>query len=318
MKLKTIGIDLGGTSIKAGVVDAKGAIIASGERPTLAGRAYQDIIGDIAGLCADVAAAAGISLCDIPAIGAGLPGVVDRRNGKVYLTNLFWEGVPFEESFRQYIDKPVFLTNDANAAGFAEAKIGVSRDTEASVFLTLGTGVGGGVILGGKIYEGAHGVGGELGHMIVRAGGRSCNCGNSGCLERYTSSQGLIAQARELMGEYPSSAIVSLCGGDSKNLTPKIIFDAAKSGDELAGRLFGEFVSYLALGIVSYINILDPEMFVIGGGISKAGSFLLDAVRAEVAKAVLFKALPYGRIELASLGNDAGIIGAGLLARGER
>lgn len=311
-----IGVDLGGTGIKAGAVNERGEILAKDSAPTHQERPYAEVIADIAALCGRVAAKAGATLSDAVSVGVGVPGVCDPRTGVIAnCVNLGWFGVPFVAEIKKHIAQPVYVDNDATVAGYAESIAGVSAGTESSVFITLGTGVGGGIVLGGKPFSGAHGVGSEIGHMIVKMGGEPCTCGNRGCFERYASATALIREGRKAAKAHPESALVAACGGDLGAMTAKTVIDCAKAGDAAACEVFAQYVDALALGIVSLIDLLDPEIIVLGGGVSRAGDFLLDAVRAAVPEKVLFKPMPYARIELARLGNDAGIIGAALLGR---
>ena len=198
-------------------------------------------------------------------------------------------------------------------AGLAESVAGVSAGTSSSVFITLGTGVGGGIIIGGRVWSGAHGVGSEIGHMTLELDGEPCTCGNRGCLERYCSATAIIRMAREQLQKHPDSLIMTMCGGDPAKVTAKTVIDAAREGDPTATKVFRRFISCLAQAINSITALLDPEIIVLGGGVSKAGAFLLDAVRTEFPKYALYKMLPLPRIELARLGPDAGIIGAAML-----
>lgn len=309
-----IGIDLGGTKIAAGVVDENGKILHKCDAPTGATRPWQEVTKDMAQVSLRALSEAGLSVGDVKAVGMGVPGIA--INGVIpFCTNLGWHNIPMEKAFRQYIDKPLFIDNDATVAGLAESVSGVSAGVADSVFLTLGTGVGAGIIIGGKVYSGFHGVGGELGHMIFMADGEMCTCGKRGCWERYASATALIRMGKEAYAENPDSLIGKLCGGDAEKITAKVIIDAAKAEDKTALAVFRRYVHYLALGINSIISFIDPEMVVLGGGVSAAGTFLLDAVRDALPKYLFYKTLPYARIELATLGNDAGIIGAAMLGR---
>ena len=311
-----IGVDVGGTSVKAGVVDEEGRILSKDSTPTLAERTYEWVIRDIADLCGRVAAQAEVTMEEIGAIGVGVPGICDMRTGIIpFCTNLGWHDVPFVSEMRKYIDKPVIVENDATVAGYAESIAGVSRDTQSSVFITLGTGVGAGIIINGKPYTGAHGIGSEIGHVIFKMDGEPCTCGNNGCFERYASATAIIREARLALKAHPESLMAEACGGDPENMNAKIVIDCAKQGDETAKHVFGEYARALALGLVSIVNFIDPEVIVLGGGVSNAGDFLLDAVREAMKPHIFFKTLPYADVRLARLGADAGIIGAALLGR---
>ncbi len=311
-----MGLDVGGTTFKAGLVTPEGRIVHKDAMPTGIERPYQAIIADMAALCRKVAADAGVAMADVAAIGVGVPGLFDNRTGRIpFCTNLGWHDVPFVEEMKKHLHTPVFGDNDATVAGLAESIAGVSAGVRSSVLLTLGTGVGGGIIIDGKPYSGAHGVGSEIGHMMVAMGGELCTCGNAGCFERYASATAIIREAKKAVAAHPQSAILTACGGDAQKINAKIVIDAAKAGDETALRVFDGYVQGLAVGIVNIINMIDPEMIVLGGGVSAAGTFLLEAVREKVKPMVFFKTMPYARIELAMLGNDAGIIGAAMLGK---
>ena len=311
-----IGLDVGGTTFKAGVVDEQGKILHNAAMPTGIERPYQEIIADMALLCKKVAADAGIAMEEIASIGVGVPGLFDNKTGRIpFCTNLGWHDIPFVEEMKKHLDTKVVGDNDATVAGLAEAVAGVSAGVSDSVFLTLGTGVGGGIIIGGKPYSGAHGCGSEIGHMMIRMRGEKCTCGCFGCFERYASATAIIREAKKALEENPESSMMEKCDGDPEKINAKIVIDAAREGDAAAKAVFDEYVYALAVGIINIINMLDPEVIVLGGGVSAAGSFLLDAVREAVKPMVFFKTMPYARIELAQLGNDAGIIGAAFLGR---
>ena len=309
-----IGIDLGGTFIKAGVVDDAGNILIKGARPTGVERGHEATIRDMAGLSLELVEKCGLTLQDIDSVGIGIPGVIDDRGVVPLLTNLFWHDVKLIERMRAYIDKPVFVANDATVAGFAESIAGVSKGTRSSVFVTLGTGLGGGVVMDGKPFVGSHGVGSEIGHILLVLGGVMCTCGNRGCWERYASATALIRMGRERMSAEPEGMIAREARGDAENVTGKLVVDCAKAGDPGAVAVFGEYVYYLAAGLATLVNVYDPEVIALGGGVSAAGSFLLDAVRKKLPELIFYKTMPYARVELATLGNDAGLIGAALLA----
>ncbi len=309
-----IGFDVGGTGVQVGVVNELGEILCKGNMVTRTDIPVAEQIKAMADCALETLDRSGYTLNDVKSLGAGLPGVVDPRTNHIaFCPNLGWKDVDFAGEMRKHIDKPVFMDNDATVAGLAENVAGVSAGAHSSVFLTLGTGVGGGIVIGGKVWSGAHGVGSEIGHMVIELDGNPCNCGNRGCLERYCSATAINLAARAAVMQYQDSAIMVKCEGNPANINAKMIFDAAKEGDELGLKLFADYVKALAHGIVSIINFLDPEVIALGGGVSKAGDFLLDAVREEVAKLVMYKTLPYARIEIAKLGADAGIIGAAML-----
>jgi glucokinase len=307
-----VGVDLGATSIKAGVVDAQGKMLSRVDCPTLVERGHEPVVCDMALLALRAIEESGCALSDVHSVGVGIPGIINPATRVVpFCTNLGWHQVPLVELMQKVIDKPIFVENDATVAGLAESVAGVSAGYANSVFLTLGTGVGGGIVFNGKVYSGPHGVASELGHMIVMIDGEQCTCGNKGCWERYASATALIRMGREAAKAHPES-LLSKAEGE---MTAKTVVDAAKAGDEAAMQVFDRYTYYIAVGLVNIINFLDPEIIALGGGVSAAGEFLLKPVREKLKNMTFYKDMPYARVELARLGNDAGIIGAAMLGR---
>lgn len=311
-----IGVDLGGTNIAVGVVSESGMILSEASVKTLPKRPYQEVIRDMGQCILKAIKKAGVSLDDVISVGVGVPGIADARTGRViFCPNIFWTDVPLRDELKQYIDKPIYIDNDATVAGFAESVAGVSKGCDNCVFLTLGTGLGGGIVLNGRPYSGAHGIGSEIGHMIIIADGEECNCGSRGCSEKYCSATAIIRMAKEACRNAPDSLILKKASGDPNRINAKLVIDAAKENDPTAKKVFDDYVKYLSITIANLIQYMDPEMIVLGGGVSHAGAFLLDAVRAKVPTYLIYKTLPHARIELAALGNEAGIIGAAFLGR---
>ncbi len=311
-----IGIDVGGTTIKAGAVDEKGTILYKDSRPTGVERGYEAMIKDMAMLGTWVVEQSGHSMADVKAVGIGIPGIMDPKTGRVpFCTNLHWHDVPILDEMRKYLDVPVYVDNDATVAGLAESVAGVSASVKNSVFITLGTGVGGGVVMNGKVFSGSHGVATEVGHMITVAGGEPCTCGNRGCWERYASATALIREGRRLAEANPGCALAKAVGGDTNRITAKHVIDLAKAGDPDCEKLMDWYVTHLCVGLTNLINLYDPEIIALGGGVSQAGEYLLNAVRAKLPEMVFYKSMPCARVELARMGNDAGIIGAAMLGR---
>ena len=311
-----IGIDVGGMSIKAGVVDEQGNILFKHACPTGVERGYGAVIRDIAELGIAAVEKSGHSMDEVKAIGIGIPGIMDQRTGIVpFCTNLAWHEVPIIEEMKKYTSVPVYVDNDATVAGLAESVKGVSAGTQSSVFITLGTGVGGGVVINGKVFSGSHGVATEIGHMVTVDGGEECTCGKKGCWERYASATALIREGRKLCAAKPECALMKAVEGDITRIGAKDVIDLAREGDADCAALFDNYVHHLVVGLANLINLYDPEVFVLGGGVSHAGEFLLNAVRAKLPQYVFFKTMPYARVELATLTNDAGIIGAAMLGR---
>ena len=272
----------------------------------------------MAGVALQVVADAGASMDDVGWVGIGSPGTTNVKEGVViFANNLFWHHVPVRAEMQKYIDKPVYVDNDANVAGLAEAIVGACKGYDNSIFLTLGTGVGGGVILNKQVFSGSHNVGAEVGHMITVVDGEPCTCGNKGCWETYTSATALIREGRKAAEKNPNGAIARAVGGQFDNISAKTVMDAAKAGDSDASAIFKQYIHYMAMGVVTLINVFDPEIFALGGGVAKAGDFLLNALTEEVNKHIFYKDVPHGAIVLAELGTDAGIIGAAMLGLGK-
>lgn len=311
-----IGIDLGGTNIAVGVVDDRHQIVAEASVPAGAHRPAEQVVAD---MCRAVELAldkAGLTVRDCASIGVGAPGTCDPERGVVVCAyNLNWFDVPVCRMLTEHFGLPTRLSNDANCAALAEVVAGAAVSCRSMVLVTLGTGVGGGIVINGRPWSGFHGVGSEIGHIPMDIGGVPCTCGNEGCLERYCSATAIIRMGKQILQQHPESMMMEMVGGDPEKLTAKIVFDAARELDNAAMKVFTTYVDYLAKACYTIIAFLDPEVIVLGGGVSKAGSFLLDAVRARVPKYLLFKTLPYSRIELARLGADAGMIGAAMLGR---
>ena len=311
-----VGIDLGGTNIAVGVVSETGSILAEAGAKTLADRPYQAIVRDMAELVKKAVAKARLTLDDVKSVGIGIPGVAFADTGVVYnCTNLGWINIPLREEMKKHIDKPIFIDNDANAAALAESVAGASVGCKSSVFITLGTGVGGGIIVDGRPWAGGHGRAGEIGHMCLVPDGVPCTCGRNGCVERYCSGTALIRMAKQACSNYPDTVLMQKAGGNVDRINAKMVIDAAKEGDASALRVFNSFARYLALTISNITWFFDPEMIVLGGGISHAGQFLLDAVLPLIPPCQAFEKLALPRIELARLGNEAGVIGAAMLGK---
>ncbi len=312
-----IGVDVGGTGIQVGAVNEKSEIIAMDSIPTRTDLPFEEQVGQIADCVKRLMKPEAnplLTMENVASIGVGIPGLADENGVVIKCTNLSWFNASLREVFLKHIQKPFFVDNDANVAALAESVAGVSAGTDSSVFITLGTGIGSGIILNGRIWKGFHNIGGELGHMILSLDGVPCSCGNHGCVERYCSATALIRMAREQVKNDPYSLILALAEMDPQKINARIVINAAKENDPLAMDLFRKYVSALSQMIANVVNFLDPEVIVLGGGVSKAGRFLLDAVRDEYPRYILFKGLPFPSVELAVLGAEAGIIGAAMLS----
>lgn len=310
-----IGIDVGGTGIQIGVVDKKNRIIREGSIPTRTDIPFEKQLKQIADCVISTVNSAGLSVDDIESVGVGIPGIASAKTGEVIkCTNMGWNHVPFRKVFNRFLNKPVHIDNDANVAALAESVAGVSAGTSSSVFITIGTGIGSGIIINGRIWSGAHHIGGELGHVIFDLDGVPCTCGNHGCLERYCSATALIRMARDAVREHPDSLVLRSVNMDPSRIEAKTVFDAAHQADPLAVSVFNRYIDYLAQAVGSVVNLLDPEIIVLGGGVSKAGNFLLDPLTREYGKYVLFNDQPLPPVKIAILGSEAGIIGAAMLS----
>ena len=308
-----IGIDLGGTYIKYGLVGEAGEIIRKGKVPTPAGCGYAETMEVIASAVRGLAKH-GASVCGL---GIGAPGVVDGEKGVVRLSgNLGWENKPFARDLSESLGIPVTLTNDANAAAYGEYACGAGSDYKSVVLITLGTGVGSGIILNGKLYEDNEGAGVELGHETIRMGGEKCACGRRGCFEAYASATALIKQTKRAMEKDRQSRLWELCGGDINNVNGKTAFDGLRSGDKTAKRVVSNYLRYLSEGLANIANAFRPEAILIGGGISAQGEGLTKPLQKRVDKLLLgHGAYAPVKIKTASLGNDAGLVGAAMLAK---
>ena len=309
----SIGIDVGGTGIQTGAVDEQGKILVETSIVTQIDIPFSEQVKRIADSVGDVLRILSLTPEDVSRVGIGIPGIASRKNGEIIkCTNMGWNHVPFWSEWEKWNDRPLFIDNDANVAALAESVAGVSRGTASSVFITIGTGIGSGIIIDGKIWGGAHGIGGELGHVIMSLDGVPCTCGNRGCLERYCSATALIRMAREAVE--PGCAILRAVGGDITKIEARTVIDLAREQEPMATALYDRWISYLAQAVGSVVNFLDPEMIVIGGGVSKAGDFLLEPIRQQFPNHVIFRDQPLPEIKLAVLGSRAGIIGAAMLS----
>lgn len=309
-----IGIDLGGTNIAVGVVSENGEILIQDSVPTNSERPTTEIVKDMAELSKSLIAKLGKSEADIKAVGIGCPGTIDFDKGEVvYSNNIKMEHFPLAEEFRKLLDLPVKVDNDANCAAMGEYIVN-GNGAKNFMLITLGTGVGGGLIINGEMFRGFNGAATEAGHMTLVSGGEMCTCGKAGCWEAYASVTALIRQTKTAMEENPNSLMNELAKKDGK-VSGRTAFEAAKAGDEAAKAVVSQYAKYVADGIVSMENILQPEIIAIGGGISREGEYLLEPVKKYVSENGYNKFMPKTKIVTAKLFNDAGIIGAAMIAR---
>ena len=308
-----IGIDVGGTNLKAGLVDQSGTILAV-ERTPLDFRGPESFADTLASLAKAVMASGGAAAQDVEYVGIGIPGAV-AGGDILYTANIPMKNVPLEKLFRQHLDLPVLLGNDADCAAVGEWSCGVGRGTKHFIVITLGTGVGGGMILNGKLYSGC-GAGGEVGHIVVQKDGVPCNCGRRGCWEAYASATGLIRETTEAMKAHPESLLHQVAAQNGA-VDGRTSFQAAEQGDETALAVCRSYAEYLASGLTDLVNVLHPEAVALGGGVAAAPEYLLlDPVREIVARECYARHVgQVPHIVRAELGNDAGIIGAAMLGR---
>lgn len=306
-----VGVDLGGTNIAVGLVDENYQIVARHSVPTNAGRPVEQLVADIAGAIKTVLQIAGKDISSCAMIGVGAPGTCDIPNGVVIRSySLSWKDVPLSEMLQKYFQIPVHIDNDANCAALAEVKAGAARGCQNMVLVTLGTGIGSGIVLDGKIYSGLSGSGTEIGHMLIDHNGELCFCGRRGCWDAYASVTALIIQAKRAAAGRPESILNTI-----PQINGKSIFEAADKGDITAKAVVAQYCSYIALGISDIVNIFAPEMILLGGGVSAQGDKILDPVRKYIRENCFDKreeAMP--RLGIASMGNDAGIVGAAALS----
>lgn len=307
-----IGIDLGGTNIVAAVVDENGNIYGRAERKTNMPRSYQEILTDMAECAKEAAKESGISFDDIKSVGIGSPGAIDKELGNVEFSgNLGFYNVPIVSFIENLLGKKVYVENDAKAAAWGEYLVGSGKGANSMVMVTLGTGVGGGIIENGRLLTGAHGRGAELGHMVISFGGEKCTCGRRGCFEAYASATALIKMTKKAMKENRTSDMWKIANGKLSNVTGKTAF---LSKDKAGKEVIRQYLGQLAEGVVNLVNIFDPEVICIGGGISNAGEKILKPIRMAIKKKSFGR---FGKkqtvVQLAKLANDAGLIGAALL-----
>lgn len=312
-----LGIDLGGTNIVASVVDETYKILSKASIKTASPRPAVDIMDDMVKVSREACEKAGVPVERLEWVGIGAPGTINRDTGYIeYSNNLQFDHVPLRQYIADRLGRPVFVDNDANAAAYGEALAGAAKGVKDAVAITLGTGVGGGIIIDGKIYSGFNFAGAELGHAVIEIGGRQCTCGRRGCLEAYASATGLINLTKEAMEANPNSKMWTLTGGTIDNVSGKTAFDAMREGDAAGKEVVDLYIKYLGCGLANYINIFQPEVLCIGGGICKEGETLLAPLREYInSENFLRDSTRRTRLCVAELGNDAGIIGAAFLGK---
>lgn len=309
-----IGIDIGGMSIKGGLTNEKGEILF---RHTVVTGSYtkeHTIASDLCVVVDELLKQSGISTAELCGIGVGSPGSIDSDAGIIrYSNNIPMEKVEISSPLSQKYGVPVSIANDADCAALGEQRFGGGMGKKDVILITLGTGVGSGFIIDGKLYSGRKSAGAEAGHMVIRTGGEKCNCGRRGCWERYASASGLIRQTTAVMGKYPDSLMHKIADVEGK-VSGKTAFDAAKQGDKAGAKVVKQYLKYVSEGIINLANIFRPQFILIGGGISHEGDYILKPLQRSL------NSLTYGakfnpkvKLALATLGNDAGLLGAAAL-----
>ena len=309
-----IGIDLGGTNIAAGIVREDGKIVVQSSVPTLSQRPTDEIVKDMVFLSKQLIKDAELELNDIEAVGIGCPGTINFETGEViYSNNIKMEHYMLAKEFQKYLILPVKIDNDANCAAMGEYIVS-GNNVPIFMFITLGTGVGSGLILNGKVFRGFNGAASEAGHITLVSGGEPCTCGKRGCWETYASVTALIRQTKVAMEKNPESLMHEIAKAEGK-ISGRTSFDAAKQGDKAAQAVVKQYAQYVADGIVSVENVLQPDIISVGGGISREGEYLLQPVCEYAAANGFNKFMPKTKIVTAQSFNDAGIIGAAMIAK---
>lgn len=310
-----VGIDLGGTNIKAGIVNEEYQIVREASVPTLVMRSPEEVMDDMAELVEQLLSREKIEKKDVLGVGIGSPGMIDAiHKVVVYSNNFGWENIAIGEYLEKKLGLAINISNDANCAALGEVKAGAAKNAENCVMITLGTGVGGGVVINGKVFEGGHAGGAELGHTTLIAGGEQCTCGRKGCFEAYASATALIRDTKRAAKENEKSMIWRLCDENLDHITGKTVFDAMQTGDETARKVVKQYLYYLGEGIVNIVNIFRPDKVLLSGGVCNQGENLTKPLQSYIAQNSFAKEkgwLP--EIEIATLGNLTGILGAAAL-----
>jgi len=308
-----IGLDLGGTNIKGGVVDENGKVLVQGEVPTLAHEGPDKIVGRMAKLAEEMKAKA-----PSPPVGMGVgsPGPLDPTTGMLYFTPNMpgWDNYHLGGKLKEKLGLNVVVDNDANVAALAEFRWGAGKSTKTMILLTLGTGIGGGVIFDGKLVNGPRVTAGEVGHITINDKGPKCGCGNHGCMEAYVGTEGILSRAKALL-DLPGTVSIlrEMSGREYEKLTPALISEAGLKGDGVAISILKETGRLLGVGTASLVNLFAPEVVILGGGVARAGEFIFTPMREEIRRRAMRPASEWVRVVPAAMGNDAGIVGAAAL-----
>lgn len=317
-KALVIGVDLGGTKVATAAADCSGSLLSKVTKPTLPERGLDAVIETIVDSIREATTSAGGSKQDIRCIGIGSPGPIDPEAGiVVFAPNLMWHNVPIVGILKGILDLPVYLENDANVAGLGEYRFGAGRGSKNMVYVTVSTGVGGGLILNGEIYAGSFGMAGEVGHMTIASDGPLCGCGNQGCLEALAAGPAIARKAQADILHGQETIMTEMVSGKIEEITSKTVGEAALAGDILAKEIIEKTGEYLGIAAANLINIINPDTIVIGGGVSNIGELLLAPLRRAAKRRAIKAAFEKVRIVKAELGSDAGLVGAICLALGQ-
>lgn len=318
-KSNFIGIDLGGTNIKAALVNTDtGEISHTVAAPTQAQEGHDAVIARMAGLVDEIAQAGGLKKTRLSGVGVGIPGLLDLEHGlTLFLPNLpgNWRSVPVRDELARLTDLPVALINDARAATVGEWKFGAGKGVDTVALYTLGTGIGGGLVINGQLYLGIGGAAGELGHVSVDFNGPRCNCGSRGCIEALASGPAIAAAGMRAVVQGGTTRITALCEGDLNRITPELVYEAALAGDAVAREIYEQAGRVIGYGIANVVTALTPRRVIIGGGVAAAGDMILEPIRRTVKERVRLSDAEAFEIVPATLGNNAGLLGAAVWAK---
>jgi glucokinase len=308
-----VGCDLGGTNIKAGLVDSEsGTILLEKSRPTLARHGHEVVMGRIADLIDEVISEGSIPREDVQGVGVSAPGVLDLENGRtLFFPNLpgQWRGVPLRDTVQARLGLPVYILNDARAITLGEWQFGAGRGVDTIAVIAIGTGVGGGLVINGRLHLGIGGTGGELGHQTIDYNGPLCGCGSYGCLEAYASGPAIASMGIKAVKQGLTTSIGGLVDFDLNRITPAVIAQAAQEGDQIARGIYDEVGRYIGYAVSNILATIGPRRVVIGGGVAQAGDLLLEPIRRTIKERVTV--MPVDQVEVvpAALGSTAGIVG---------
>ncbi len=309
------GIDIGGTNIKYGLVDGKGKVLFKEQRPTMVEKGAEPLMHLVTNIAERLLYHAAEEDYPVKCLGVGTPGAVDRSGKVISLSPNIngWQGMEIGRILRERLNLPVVVENDVNSMALAESRFGAAAGYKSVVCVAVGTGVGGGIIMDGKLWRGSNFTAGEIGHITLNSNGPQCRCGSKGCIEVYCASQAILTRTKLRIANHLSDVFNDALEGDIENLTIKRLFIAAKKGDPDALAVIAETAEYLGAGLAGAVNLLNPEAVIIGGGVADGGAGFVEAVAAEIRKRAFGSATENLRVARATLGNDAGFIGAGIL-----